>query len=82
MSFENKLNELNPLCECTNGLVAEYAQTCMNYAYALRAGKLNAEEYQTLIGDVATLKHMAQSADEERQVQQINEISRALLSLM
>lgn len=82
MNFETKLQELNPLRECSNALISEYAQACMNYGHAFKAGKLSADEYQSLIGDVDTLKHMANSADEEGQVQKINDIARALLSLM
>lgn len=82
MTIQDQLQQLSPFHAHSNQHIAEYAQTVSNYATALREGKLSPAEYQSLTGDVDTLKRMATTADEAAQVAQIHAISRTIISLL
>jgi hypothetical protein len=82
MTINQQIQQLAPYREHSNPRIAEYAQTVSNYAMALSQGKLTAQEYQSLLGDLSALTTMARTADEATAVADLHTISRAVISLL
>lgn len=82
MTVQAQIQKLDQFTDHENTEIAEYAQVISNYAQAVATGRLSREEYSSLIGDISVLQKMGKNADEQRQVVQIYEISRLILSLL
>lgn len=71
MSFQDTLNQINLFCAHENTAIAEFAQKAVYYGQALQNNEVSIEEFQTLMGDIESLRSMCRCADEQIQVAKI-----------
>lgn len=82
MTFETTIADINVFCEHENAQIREFAQQAVVYARALQNGECSQAEYDELMGDLDSLKAMARSADEQKQVVRIFECVRLIPNLI
>ena len=82
MTFEATIADISVFCQHENNQIREFAVKAIEYSRALQNGECSQAEYDTLMGDLDSLKGMARTADEETQVVQIFECVRLIPSLI
>ena len=82
MNIEQAVSELNVFAQHENQAIREFTTRAVAYTQALSRGEMSVDEYQSLMGDLDSLKAMATSADEENTVTAIFQIAMLVPSLV
>jgi hypothetical protein len=82
MNVDQVMTDLNVFATHENAAIADFANRAMSYTQALTQGELSPDEYQSLMGDLDSLKRMARSADEENTVTTIFQIAMLVPALI
>jgi hypothetical protein len=82
MNIDHIMADLNVFCTHENTAIAEFATRAMSYSQALAQGEMSPDEYQSLMGDLDSLKRMARSADEENTMTTIFQIAMLVPALV
>jgi hypothetical protein len=82
MNIDQVMTDLNVFTAHENAAIADLASRAMSYTQALAQGELSSDEYQSLMGDLDSLKRMARSADEENTVTTIFQIAMLVPALV
>lgn len=82
MSTSSHLSELDALNPKDSSPIAEFADRVAKYTAAVEAGQMTTDEFKELLTDLEILKESAEGKKEQQAVQQIHDITQALVSIL